>query len=109
MIAAGNNSSDFTTEPVPYICSGFPFTFNHGAFDADGDSLVYSLVTPMNGPGTNIAFNPGFTAANPLTTIPVNNTVFNTQNGQLTFTPNGVQQGIVAGSDHVAVIAISTG
>jgi gliding motility-associated-like protein len=93
---AGNNSSDFTTEPVPYICSGFPFTFNHGAFDADGDSLTYSMVTPMNGPNSTVAYLPGFSAANPLTTTPVNSTVFNTQNGQLTFTPNGTQQGIVA-------------
>jgi gliding motility-associated-like protein len=91
-----NNSSDFSTEPVPYICSGFPFTFNHGAFDADGDSLVYSMVTPMNGPNSTVAYLPGFSAANPITTTPANNTVFNAQNGQLTFTPNGTQQGIVA-------------
>jgi gliding motility-associated-like protein len=91
-----NNSADFTTEPVPYICSGFPFTFNHGAFDADGDSLAYSMITPRNNFGSNVTYLPGFSAANPITTTPPNSTQFNNQNGQLSFTPNGIQDGIVA-------------
>lgn len=32
-----------------YICINRPFTFEFGANDADGDSLVYSLTTPLNG------------------------------------------------------------
>ena len=38
-----NSSPQFSNPPIPYICIGQPFTFNQGAFDPDGDSLVYSL------------------------------------------------------------------
>ncbi|MBL4654192.1 MAG: hypothetical protein JKY33_00030, partial [Bacteroidia bacterium] len=58
-----NNGLSFTSLPVPFICAGEPFNYNHGALDADGDSLVYTMVPPLDGPapGTPIAFKSGYT------------------------------------------------
>jgi len=44
-----NNSPIFTNTPVPFMCLGATFCFNNGAVDPDGDSLVYTLVTPTTG------------------------------------------------------------
>ncbi len=46
---AVNNSPVFTNLAPTYICMGDYFTFDHRATDADGDSLIYSLVTPLTG------------------------------------------------------------
>src|SRR3954469_2189603 len=51
-----NNSPTFTNKPVPFICVGEPFCFNNGALDVDGDSLAYSLITPLNGPGSIVTY-----------------------------------------------------
>ncbi len=40
-----NNSAKFTTTLVPYACEGSKFTYNLGAYDPDGDSLSYELVS----------------------------------------------------------------
>ena len=44
-----NSTPAFKILTGDYICLNRPFTFEFGATDADGDSLVYSLVTPLNG------------------------------------------------------------
>ena len=51
-----NSSPTFKTLTGDYICLNRPFTFEFGATDSDGDSLVYSLQTPYNGFST--ASNP---------------------------------------------------
>jgi gliding motility-associated-like protein len=48
-----NTSPSFKTLTGDYICLNRPFSFDFGANDADGDSLVYSLVTPYNGNSTS--------------------------------------------------------
>ena len=60
-----NNSPTFTQYPVPYICSNTPFCYNNGALDPDGDSLVYSLITPMNNGGT-VNYTGAFSTNNPV-------------------------------------------
>lgn len=94
-----NNSPSFTTRPIPYICAGQPFTFNHGVVEPDGDSLVYTLADPMTFGGVAIAHTPGFTANYPLATAPANTFNFNTSTGQMSFTPQG-------GTAQTAVIAV---
>ncbi len=43
------NSSPVWTNPPPvFVCQGNPMNFDHGATDADGDSLVYSYYTPYS-------------------------------------------------------------
>lgn len=44
-----NNSATFRRWPDIYICNNRPLDFDHSAFDADGDSLVYRLCTPFQG------------------------------------------------------------
>ncbi|MBK8347510.1 MAG: gliding motility-associated C-terminal domain-containing protein [Saprospiraceae bacterium] len=49
VLLEGNNSPAFTRWPDIYICANQPLNFDHSAFDADGDSLVYKLCTPFEG------------------------------------------------------------
>ncbi|TDE17660.1 T9SS type B sorting domain-containing protein [Dyadobacter psychrotolerans] len=48
-LAFNNSSPVFPTIQGDYACVNTPFNFDFGGTDADGDSLVYSLVTPMQG------------------------------------------------------------
>jgi hypothetical protein len=89
-----NNSPIFTTRPVPFVCGNQLFNYNHGAVDIDGDSLVYTLVNPLDGPGVNIPHRGGFTPTNPLTTTGGFN--FDRTSGQMTFTPSANQQAVVS-------------
>src|SRR6185295_5546889 len=45
-----NNSPVFSNKPVTFPCMGQNFFFNHGAYDAEGDSLSFDLITPRTGP-----------------------------------------------------------
>ncbi len=44
-----NSSPSFKVVSGDYICLNRPFTFEFGANDSDGDSLIYTLQTPLNG------------------------------------------------------------
>lgn len=63
-----NSSPSFRTVQGDYICINQPFSFDFGATDADGDSLVYRLVTPLNGFST--AGNPRPQVAMPSSAYP---------------------------------------
>jgi len=92
-----NNSPQYAANPVPYICANQLFTFNHGASDPDGDSLVYSLAQPLEGntpPGTLIPYVAGHTVTAPVLTTA--GFTFDTQSGQMCFTPNQQQQCVVS-------------
>ena len=67
-----NNSPTFSNKPVPFACVGQPFTFNHGAKDVEGDSLVYQLITPRNGPlPINVVnYFPNYSSTQPLISVP---------------------------------------
>ncbi|MFN4854697.1 MAG: PKD domain-containing protein [Bacteroidota bacterium] len=47
-----NSSPRFNQIPPIFLCRNTPFTFDHSAFDQDGDQLVYSLCTPYSGAST---------------------------------------------------------
>jgi gliding motility-associated-like protein len=61
-----NSSPQFVNPPVPYICAGQPYTFNQGAYDPEGDSLVYSLGPCFNSGATQVTYNGGFSQTAPL-------------------------------------------
>lgn len=90
-----NNSPVFTTLPVPFICANQPFSYNQGAVDVDGDSVVYSLVNALGAGASAITYNGGFSPTNPLTTTPPNSFGFSNTTGQISFQPNGVQVAVV--------------
>lgn len=83
-----NNSPVFTSQPIPYVCTGQQVNFNPSILEPDGDSLVFTLISPLTSATATAAYQAanGFGANNPFnTTVP---TSFNTATGQLTFTPN---------------------
>ncbi|NNC83705.1 MAG: PKD domain-containing protein [Flavobacteriales bacterium] len=53
-LAEGNSSPVFNDLPPIGLCSDLPFSFDHGATDADGDSLVYEFCTPYNGASQDV-------------------------------------------------------
>ncbi len=44
-----NSGAEFRDWPPLFICVNEPISFDHSATDIDGDSLVYSLCTPLQG------------------------------------------------------------
>ncbi|MFK7969222.1 MAG: PKD domain-containing protein [Bacteroidia bacterium] len=63
-----NNSPSFLEPPVTFIClaAGRMQTYNQGAFDPDGDSLVYRLIVCKGRNGVNVPYNPNYTFLQPL-------------------------------------------
>lgn len=80
-----NNSPVFSNPPVSFPCVGQTSCFNHGAFDADGDSLYYTLLAPATGPNTTVTYIPGYSAQQPLQSNP--GVTFNPANGDICMTP----------------------
>lgn len=79
-----NNSPTFSNNPVPFACVGQRFCFNHGAFDADGDSIVYSLIQPLTSTGT-VTYNPGYSNTQPVISSPA--VTFNNTTGDICMNP----------------------
>lgn len=44
-----NNAPVWLKNPPIFICVNEPLVFDHSAFDPDGDSLAYELITPFTG------------------------------------------------------------
>jgi gliding motility-associated-like protein len=63
-----NSSPVFGSYPNAYFCAGQPNTQDFSAVDADGDSLAYFLVTPLNGNASAATPIPA-PSAGPYTTI----------------------------------------
>ncbi len=73
-----NSAPIFTNSVAPFLCIQDSINFSFNAFDPDGDSLVYSLFTPLEEPtstGSNLSlpiptvdFLPGYTETNPFGT-----------------------------------------
>lgn len=97
-----NSNPVFDLFPPLFICVNKPFTFDHSATDANGDSLVYSLYQPYNSvaptfPGGVATFPPvtyvgGYNALNPLGAGPFS---VNSSTGLLSGTPNTLGQFVV--------------
>lgn len=87
-----NSSPIFSNRPVPFPCQGQNFRFNHGAYDADGDSLTYELITPRNGPlpGDTITYMSGYSRTQPLTSAPP--MTFNASTGDFFIVPQTVPE-----------------
>ena len=79
-----NNSPQFNVYPPEAICTSFDFFLDQSATDADGDSLVYSFCTPLDGGSPNdpspnpepastftpIPWGGGFSATDPIPSNP---------------------------------------
>lgn len=69
-----------TASPIPYVCAGQTNTYCPGAIDADGDSLSYSLVSPLGASAVPIAYLAPYSVAAPL-----QNLVLDPTSGCITF------------------------
>lgn len=89
-----NNSPTFTNKPVPFICLGQNFCFNHGARDEDGDSLAYTLISPYSDQGITVDYNFGYSATSPLkVNTPMD---FDNQSGSFCVTPAQLEVTVMA-------------
>lgn len=62
-----DSSPFFAERPSTVICSGYPFTFNHNAFDPDLDSITFSWASPNLTGGANItSYAAGYSFNSPL-------------------------------------------
>ncbi|MEK7264170.1 MAG: PKD domain-containing protein, partial [Bacteroidota bacterium] len=94
-LARGNSSPQFLNPPTLYVCANQTVTYSHGAYDADGDSLVYSLVPCLYLEDSSVAYLPPFSATNPISSTPP--AVLDASSGDFTFTPTQANQvGILA-------------
>lgn len=105
-ITTVNSNPVFTNLPPLFLCLNYPYTFDHSATDFEGDSLVYSLYTPLDGASTAnplpvptnpppyfpLAFSPPYNLANVMGGVPLS---INPQTGLLTVTPNTQGQFVV--------------
>lgn len=62
-----DSSPVFAEKPSTVICSGYPFTYNHNAYDPNLDSLSYEWAQPLLENGTPItAYAAGYSYTSPL-------------------------------------------
>ncbi|MBP6335185.1 MAG: PKD domain-containing protein, partial [Bacteroidia bacterium] len=87
LAAPCNNSPTFANNPVPFTCVGQSFCFNHGASDADGDSLVYSLITPLSSLGVPVTYDPPYSTSQPVISNPNVPLTFNPATGDICMFP----------------------
>jgi large repetitive protein len=83
--APENNSPQFNSQPIPYVCVNQLVNYSFGVSEIDGDSLVYSFSDPLGGSAANpinLTYQPGYTVNQPLPGITIDATT-----GLLTFTP----------------------
>ncbi|MBK9147227.1 MAG: hypothetical protein IPM12_05310 [Flavobacteriales bacterium] len=91
-----NNSPAFLNTPTAFGCVGQPVSYNHGFNDVDGDSLAFAVVNALGSGGTNIPYNAGYSAAQPVVTAGGANAVqINPVTGTITFTPSIQQFAVV--------------
>jgi gliding motility-associated-like protein len=87
-----NNSPAFNTLPTPFYCINVAQNFNQGAVDPDGDSLVFALVNGIDSLNNSVNYIAPYNAIAPLSATPF---LFINANGQMSFTPNQVQNSLV--------------
>ena len=79
-----DESPDFAENTIPFFCVNQPVTYNLGASDADGNTMVFSFVSgqtvsPVLGP---LNYSPGYSGTEPIPGIAID-----PSSGQITFTP----------------------
>lgn len=90
-----NNSPVFLNDPVPFFCANQAVNYNHGVIDIDGDSIVFSSVSPQNYSG-NVGYAGGLSANNPFIVSGSGPFSVDPVNGDINFTPSQTQIGVMA-------------
>jgi gliding motility-associated-like protein len=90
-----NSNPTFTTIPTPFFCINVSQEYNIGAVDSNlTDSLVYSMVSGLDGTSSTVTYGSGYSATAPLACA-TGSFSFSTSSGQLTFKPNLSQTSLV--------------
>lgn len=89
-----NNSPVFSNPPIPFVCVNQPYCFNNGSYDADGDSLYYSLIAPATSATTSVTYVAPYSATQPLDSSPP--VTFNNFTGDMCMTPTSLQVTVFA-------------
>ena len=82
VLAPCNDSPHFTNTPIPYVCVGQPVQYSYGAYDSDGDSLSYELISALGSNAVPLAYVWPNSASSPIAGIQINAVT-----GALNFTP----------------------
>lgn len=91
-----DNSPLFTTIPLAYSCVNELFLYNHGGYDPDNDSLVYSLVNPLNAANDPIQYSSmAYSPTYPLTTVS-GTFGFDPLTGQMSCIPKVIQIAVIS-------------
>ncbi len=61
-----DNSPTFAEVPRTVICTGYPFTYNHNAYDKELDVLAFAWGQPMVSANSPLPFNFGYSYQSPL-------------------------------------------
>jgi gliding motility-associated-like protein len=89
---SGENSSPiFISEPVRAFCVNKPFNWSQKSVEYDGDSVHYQMINCRENAypnQTNIPFDPGFSATQPVTSTYFN---LNPKTGTISFLPTSQQ------------------
>lgn len=96
--AGFNNSPVLLQPPIDIACINRVFTHNPNAYDADGDSLVYELIVPLQSINTTV---PNYSFPNQISPGPPNNISLNPRTGD--FVWNSPQR---AGEYNIAMYII---
>jgi len=93
-----NSSPRFLQLPTPYICFGQQFSFNQGAVDPDGDSLVYRLDFCQGGTtagtaGSPVVYVPPASNTSPIVSNPP--MFIDPITGDIFITPSVIQTSII--------------
>jgi hypothetical protein len=89
-----NSSPTFNNVPIVFFCIGQTNYFNHGAVDADGDSLVYYFIAPRNSENDPVTYNTGYSVSNPLSSSP--GVTINATTGDIAVNPTQQEIGIMS-------------
>lgn len=77
-----NDTPTVTAQPEPFVCLNQPVSYNLGAFEPDGDSIVYSLVPASTTDFGGIDYNNPYNGATPIDGVSIDPVT-----GTVTYTP----------------------
>ncbi len=60
-----DSSPQFAEKPKSIICTGYPYTFSHNAYEPEFDSVYYSWADPLGSSGVALPYTGGYSVTNP--------------------------------------------
>src|SRR5690606_12466134 len=82
-----NSTPRFNSFPLPYICVNQPTTYLNTPFDLNGDSINVTQQAPYGAFNNQIAYQAGYSNADPVRSAITNPYNLNPFSGVATFTP----------------------